>query len=370
MILKEYFSHTSTNEQHCIDYLSSLNKKYNIVKILISTPHNYENNSLKESIKQVFHPNVPAITIIQHPPLLQNGINLELTCVSKTTNPIYKDDCTLLIDNEGSELWLNGLEGVKENAIDSSLCAFEQLTKKLKSVDFTYDSLVRQWNFIGNIVACSTFQDMEQQNYQGLNEIREQFYKTYKTNQDYPAATGIGMSQNGIMIDGLALQPNTSIRIKSPVQIDAHVYNQEVLEGYALEGDQKKAPLFERARLYQNQDFAQLFISGTASIKGQETIDQGDIIKQCYNTIAFIDALSDIENISKQTANFPFQEKRYARIRVYIKSNTCPSLFSQLQAICKTHYKDAALSFVIADVCRDSLLIEIEGDVIYEAPTH
>ena len=59
----------------------------------------------------------------------------------------------------------------------------------LEKEGMSFDHVVRQWNYIGNILEIKN----GLQNYQVFNEVRSEFYKKYRTVHGYPAATGIGM---------------------------------------------------------------------------------------------------------------------------------------------------------------------------------
>ncbi|MDE7337726.1 MAG: hypothetical protein K2M92_00380, partial [Bacteroidales bacterium] len=180
----------------------------------------------------------------------------------------------------------------------------------------------------------------------------------------YPAATGIGMDYEGICIDAVIVDDTAATKeksprntaLRSPVQTDAFRYEQAYLVGN--EEIDKKAPLFERGRCLilsetpeGNGTRAVGMVSGTASIKGQDTVDKGDVVKQLQNTLRFID---DLANTMQE------KDLRFDRARLYVKphENT-----ENLSEIFRLHYPQAScLSIVEADVCRPDLLVEIEAD--------
>ena len=60
----------------------------------------------------------------------------------------------------------------------------------------SFNNLVRQWNYIGNILEIKH----GFQNYQIFNEVRSEVYQKYRTIAGYPAATGIGMKLDGVSL--------------------------------------------------------------------------------------------------------------------------------------------------------------------------
>ncbi|MEG1909753.1 MAG: hypothetical protein RR190_02150, partial [Bacteroidales bacterium] len=201
------------------------------------------------------------------------------------------------------------------------------------------------------------------QNYQVFNEVRDLYYKNNKQEQSYPAATGIGMANQGIIIDVIAVKNSArNIPIQSPIQKNAHGYEQNVLVGESLDTHPKKTPLFERARLLGGNDNAELYVSGTASIKGQDTIDKENVLAQAKNTICFIHELCQQNNIKQNFQDFIGKTMEYKRVRVYVKPlQYTLTLEKNIQAM----YPTTNINMLTADICRDDLLIEIEADLIY-----
>ncbi len=123
----------------------------------------------------------------------------------------------------------------------------------------------------------------------------------------------------------------------------------------------KTTPKFERARFLEIFDRKQVFISGTASIKGEKTEGTGDPEKQTAITIKNIQQLySDkvLANISDNSF-----KPVYGHARVYIKSKID---FPAVEKVFNQYYGNLPVVYIIADICREDLLVEIEGKVILE----
>ncbi len=81
----------------------------------------------------------------------------------------------------------------------------------LASEGMSMDDLVRQWNYIGNILETKN----NCQNYQLFNEVRNDYYTRFRKVKSYPAATGVGMMHGGVILDFCALKPRTIYNDKS-----------------------------------------------------------------------------------------------------------------------------------------------------------
>lgn len=267
----------------------------------------------------------------------------------------------ILEQNTEKELWASGLSSLHEDMKISANAVFEQLLGVLSEAGFEFDDLVRQWNYIGEILKMQTKDGVCSQNYQVFNDIRNDFYQRYKRTSDFPAATGIGMKTQGVIVDIFARKSGVqeqSLPLRSKVQKNPFAYNDAVLVGDKTD---KKPPLFERARMLWDGCQAQIFVSGTASIKNQETIAIGDVGAQTENTIQFIKELVSSKNIRDNYPHIHAERCIYHRVRVYVKRRDD---FETVYKICAAHFPEHVINMVEADVCRDNLLVEIEADLI------
>ena len=165
-----------------------------------------------------------------------------------------------------------------------------------------------------------------------------------------------------VTIDFIAAKPNDDTLVaglSNPNQINAFAYGQDVLVGSAMqENENKKAPLFDRAKYIGTKENGFVFISGTASIVGEKTIGAGDVKEQTQVTIQNISDLTSKENV--QSAGVEISKKDYTYLRVYVKQEND---FDIVREICKEKYGDIPLLFIKADICRDNLLVEVEGEI-------
>jgi hypothetical protein len=169
------------------------------------------------------------------------------------------------------------------------------------------------------------------------------------------------MNGGGVIIEFIAVQSNEliSVAINNPSQIAAHTYSSNVLAGE--ECMLKTTPKFERARYLELFGKKLIFISGTASIIGERTVGVGNPAEQTEITINNIKQLYSKEILSKLSGES--LNPKYGHARVYIKN---PNDFLTIKRTFKSHFGKLPVVYIVADICRNDLLVEIEGKVILE----
>lgn len=251
-------------------------------------------------------------------------------------------------------------EDVGTQALEAFTCMKAILDKE--SLDFSH--VVRQWNYIENITQVNHMENREQQNYQAFNDARSQFYDPCDFTDGFPAATGIGMNVGGVVLEFVAMNRHPSLQIvplSNPQQTDAHRYSDEVLVGDpTLQKKSLASPKFERGKVVISPTDNTLYISGTAAIKGQETVPDFDAREQTQITIENIRQLTSRDNLQQHGINHLDSDPHldFTHLRVYVKNE---SDFESVRNACKRAYPNHDILYLIADVCRDNLLVEIEG---------
>lgn len=323
---------------------------------------------MRKSIYTAFGGVVPAFNITVHPPekpwkvVVEAGYtdDLSFDVITKEWNSIPYVVCS---SDSGKEVWVGGLGlGLFESDTrNAAISAFDQMKAILDVEDMSFDHLVRQWNYIGNIIEVKD----GFQNYQSFNEVRNEYYQKYRAVHGYPAATGIGMKLGGVSLDFCAIAEKEAISIKpidNPNQVNAYEYGQEVLKGPSGKGKSiKHPPQFERALLLSGKLRSTLFISGTASILGQDIIGIEDVEKQTLVTIDNIFRLTDQKRIAHNIVNSDIEWGKFILLRVYIKKQED---FSIVKKICQEKFPKGTFIFIEADICRDNLLVEIEAEFL------
>ncbi len=238
---------------------------------------------------------------------------------------------------EAKRILIGGLNAVTEakKIYDQSTIICNSISEILEREQMPIDSIVRQWNYIERI----TFEDAQNQHYQEFNDARSELYSRCGWADGYPAATGIGALAGGITIDVDASVGEFVRPIDNGLQVAAHAYSEGVLIG---ELSQKTTPKFERAKLLDDM----LYVSGTAAIRGEESLVGVSAAEQTRITLENIDVLLN-ESGCQQAES----------LRVYIKYKED---FPQIKEVVEAYAPGDAI-YLFADICRDELLVEIES---------
>lgn len=321
---------------------------------------NDRTQKIKEKISEINLSQIPFSIISQAP--IENSIVIELLFSKESINIERKKwqniNYSLIKNNYGTELIVSGIteKSGSNNFQEIAESSFSKISSILKLEGFNKEHIIRQWNYIENILELKSENEKQFQKYQLFNEARNSFYKGKQLATGYPAATGIGMKNGGLVIDFIAWKSSgiTEVYpINNPKQIASYQYGQEVLIGANREKKHKSPPCFERGKLICANGSSTLYVSGTASILGEETIGYNDIKKQTITTI------NNINVIQEESVNQCRDVNKIKHVRVYLKSKKD---FQLIKGICTKAYGEIPIVYVLADVCRDNLLIEIEAE--------
>lgn len=330
--------------------LSQLNPEKKYVRLVFfgspESQHEYRQHFalIRNAVNIRFKKDIPSISYVAQPPLLGNEYYLEAHSVILESDEVFiHKECgvnsyVMIKGQEDTALFISGINSTDfSSTVEAqSIEVFQQLNDILKIEHCTPDQIVRQWNYIENI----TGNDGSRQRYQEFNDMRSSFYAQTKWDNGYPAATGIGTSKGGVMIDADVLINYQTLPIDNPLQVAAYEYSERVLSGERQKP--KTTPKFERARKVLNSPYNWTYISGTAAIRGEQTIDE-DIEEQTYLTL---------DNMEQMIG------KSISHIRVYVKHK---ALARKAESIISKRYPAVPTIYITGDICRDNLLIEIEG---------
>lgn len=308
----------------------------------------YRRLLLREKVRRRYGNNEPALSYVSQPPL-----NAPLIMEVHSYSPDDEDCLTfrqhngipyVLLDNAcGRFLFAGGFYGdiLNYGIEQQSVEAFRIVGEVLKMEGFPVNSIIRQWNYIEQITCF----DGVDQHYQSFNNARSEFYSRADWQNGYPAATGIGTNLGGILIDLDAAVFKTPDCFATPIdnklQIAAHAYSEQVLE---VARSKKTTPKFERAKSMTFAGRKLIYISGTAAIRGEESLIGVGLERQLHITMENIAELID--------------DAKLIMLRVYLKDK---SYYEEAERLLNAYELNIPISYMWADVCRDELLIEIEG---------
>lgn len=348
----------STLEEKISSLLSKINPTETVFRLVFfDCPANnqeYVNNKtlIIKKVKEKFGKKMPALSLVAQPPI-HDALILEI----QSFIPQKEDQITfstidqtpyVTIENEDARfIFAGGFQAdVVNNSIDEqSKEVFKQLGKLLQKEKLEIHNIIRQWNYMELI----TDQDQEgNQHYQLFNNARTAFYSKTEWDNGYPAATGIGTDLGGILVEIDAIVPKKKTVSITPIdnklQVAAHVYSDQVL---IQANNHKSTPKFERAKSLEIEQNKLIYISGTAAIRGEESLTDVGLEKQLHITM---------ENIAELIG-----DSKIKLLRVYLKHSECKQETVRLM---EEYNLTIPISYLYADVCRDELLIEIEGIAI------
>lgn len=364
MLQKNYTIYTTEEnpfEQMCQILLSQIDRESHVIKIVFfGPPQNNEEyldqlQVIKQCTKEHFKGQSPLVTYVSQKPL-KGMLNAEVVTILPDENVrmIYGENYMVLDNGVSCELITAGVLAPDISASPSiqSNAVFSQVEAILSREKFPLNSIVRQWNYIENI---SLFTD-EYQNYQAFNDSRSHFYAKTDWPLGFPAATGIGTQSGGIMVELIAFTGEKLINkaLDNPLQIAAHKYSQDVLLG-AIDPckQQRTTPKFDRGRIVGIAGRQTIFISGTAAIRGETSLISDNVTEQTRITMENIQHLVSTVNVQGSGTTI-----EYKLLRIYVKN---PLQMEEARTYMKANYPDIKKIYVCADICRDELLVEIEG---------
>ena len=321
---------------------------------------------IREAVKELFKEKQPSVSYVAQPPqsmgLVMEVHEVQLTEQDHIEYRMLGDLPYIIIEREGCKrLFLSGVTGdvLHQSIREQSHEVFSRIARVLETEGMPVSSIIRQWNYIEKITACDA---TGHQHYQDFNDARSLFYNGVEWTTGYPAATGIGTQWGGIMIDVDALLcKDGSVRVlgvDNPLQIAAHAYSQNVLLGekdVAL--PQKTTPKFERAKAVWKEDHGFVYVSGTAAIRGEQSLEGVGIEQQTLTTLENIEYLVSRDNLNR--SGIPATENAtLITFRVYVKRWED---MEKAKQVVTERYPDLPAIYTLTDVCRSELLIEIEG---------
>ncbi|WP_319482072.1 hypothetical protein [uncultured Draconibacterium sp.] len=350
--------------QSCLEQLEKINSGKRIFKLnfFVDTKSNSEYDKLLEGLRNQLKDivgNTILTSFIAQPPL-----SCKVIVEAYYYDPELWDYQMISEGKNATALFSNGMTEILMGTVhanDNSSCklnaekVFDELVETFEEAQFPLNSIVRQWNYLEDILGF----DDDEQRYQEFNNVRSAAYGSVFEPKGYPAATGIGMSHGGVIVEFVAAKSKDvlTLPVDNPEQISAHQYSEKVLVGE--ECILKTTPKFERARYFRYRDKKMIFISGTASIIGELTVGVGDAAKQTEVTIQNMQRLYSEQVLAALPDNA--SNPKFGHVRVYVKNRKD---YADIRKVAKERFGDLPVVYILADICRDDLLVEIEGKVI------
>jgi enamine deaminase RidA (YjgF/YER057c/UK114 family) len=219
--------------------------------------------------------------------------------------------------------------------------AYRRIFRLLDAQDMPH--LWRVWNYLADI----NLETEGLERYRQFNIGRQDAFVACRrgASGNVPAACAIGLVGGTLNIAFMA-GTTPAVPVENPRQVSAYNYPAD----YG-----PRSPTFSRAALVYPEGQEILFISGTASIVGHQTVHPGDVVGQCRESMANIAAVLAEANRLRRSPAFMLSELCY---RVYVRH---AGDFDKVRAALRTLIGAAEVVYVQADICRHDLLLEIEA---------
>jgi chorismate lyase/3-hydroxybenzoate synthase len=202
------------------------------------------------------------------------------------------------------------------------------LIADVRAAGFPY--FVRMWNYVGDI----NQHDAGRERYQLFCAGRHDAFVAagYHHDVDLPAASAVGMPGRGLVTYFLAAR-EAGVQVENPRQVAAYHYPPQ----YGV-----KSPSFSRATIWDDT----VFVSGTSSVVGHESVHQGDVAAQLDETLRNIEI---VLGQAGRTIGDVTIAKTYVR-----NPHDFDAIASRLAGVFPANL------YLHSDICRADLLLEIE----------
>jgi len=230
------------------------------------------------------------------------------------------------------------------SGIDALACdAYRQVLRGVAQAG--YPHVLRIWNYVPRIHETFSGFDRYMQFCKGRSEAFDaEFGRGFS--ERLPAASAVGCPGDSLVVHVLAAR-EPGRHIENPRQIAAYRYP----ERYG-----PKSPAFARGTVAGPAWDGTLFVSGTASIIGHESVFPGDPVRQTEETMRNIEVVLDAAGVPGRGGPIG---ARLGSLRVYVRfPDQLDTIRAAISAITRTAVPTAWLQ---AEVCRPELLVEIEA---------
>ncbi len=220
-----------------------------------------------------------------------------------------------------------------ENLQEATKFAYLELLEVIQSSQ--QQNLIRFWNYLPEINHGLG----DNENYKLFCTGRLKAFESVGIcDEEFPAATAVGHITSGMTIYAISSVHKGEHHANAQQQ-NAYQYPRQ----YGI-----SSPSFARATSlkYPNGNF--LFISGTASIIGHETLHEGDLPAQLQTTK---------ENIFFLLNQTGYHKDSIQTMKVYLRTQSC---FEESKKSLDQDFPKAEKIYTIADICRSDLLVEVE----------
>jgi chorismate lyase/3-hydroxybenzoate synthase len=209
--------------------------------------------------------------------------------------------------------------------------------------------LLRIWNYVPGINEEANGLE----NYRAFCQGRAQAFESalgIGFNAQLPSASAVGSSGDHLDVIFVAGQA-APVHYENPAQTPAYLYPIE---------HGPRSPSFARASVVKDGAQVWTFISGTSAIRGHATIAPGTLAGQLDCTLENLALISAAAGLGQDLGADRSQRRHF---KVYLRNaNDLPATQQRLERSLLRPSDDVI--FLLADICRAALKVEIEATVV------
>jgi len=257
--------------------------------------------------------------------------SVEVWRSSSPVTQLVRDGVTFAHDGQ----WLFGSLAVDDGEIAAAARdAYERIVRVTREEGFP--RFLRFWNHVRDLNAG----DGDAERYKHFSAGRhEALTAAGFAKNEFPAACAVGMRGGNLAIHFVASR-TPGRNVENPRQVSAYDYPRR----YGV-----RSPSFARATVAED---GSVFISGTASVVGHETVHIGDVAAQCDETLA---------NLARIAAECGASLGDAQLVKIYVRhAADAPRIAPAFQQA----IPGAALLMLESDICRADLLLEAEATIL------
>lgn len=220
--------------------------------------------------------------------------------------------------------------------------AYDRIFETLQRTEFPY--LARCWNYLPRINVDGGGMERYRQFNIGRQDAFIAAHRSFHGGS--PAACALGTHEGVLVVYFIASRAHP-LNIENPRQVSAYRYPQR----YG-----PRSPTFSRASLLPLPGREVLFISGTASIVGHESVHHGDVVAQTEETVRNLDAVVEQANLKSAHGGFTTAG---LSLKVFLRQAEDHATVADV--LRRQLGEGLDVTYLLADVCREELLVEIEA---------
>lgn len=232
---------------------------------------------------------------------------------------------------------------------EATRLAYLEMVQSLRELGFPW--FLRIWNHVARINDESSGLERYREFSLGRHEAFAAL--GYALRSDLPAASAVGMAGDDDLSIHFIASREPGDQVENPRQVSAFSYPRE----YG-----PRSPSFSRGTVKRWNGGVHLFLSGTASIIGHQTVHRNDLALQLEETLTNMRAV--IGEAERRAGVDPVGLAALRTVKTYVRHRADAEL---LERRLRQEIREAEFLFVQADICRRDLLLEIEGLAAWKA---